>query len=102
MSCSAFEPLKSSLTVQPSMTASPTCSYSHAADYPVILSIEMHCCPEQQDTIVKYMEAGFGDILLRPGSGGPFDWSQKKLSQVRQSVRTLVRALRYKCSCDVD
>ena len=34
--------------------------------YPVILSLECHCCPEQQLAIVCHMETCFGDALLRP------------------------------------
>jgi len=45
--------------------------------YPIILSLEMHCCPEQQTAIVHYMEAAFGDHLLRPT-----EWSTATLAQL--------------------
>ena len=34
--------------------------------YPLILSLENHCCLSQQRKIVQYMKNAFGDMLLTP------------------------------------
>lgn len=36
-----------------------------ASPYPVILSMEVHCCLEQQDKLVEHLKASLGDRLMQ-------------------------------------
>lgn len=38
--------------------------FLQASDYPVVLSLENHCSPEQQEIMADYLQSILGDRLL--------------------------------------
>lgn len=38
--------------------------YFQASDYPIVLSLENHCSPEQQETMAAHMLDILGDLLI--------------------------------------
>ncbi|KAG2374081.1 hypothetical protein C9374_011160 [Naegleria lovaniensis] len=58
----------------------------HTSEYPLILSLEIHCNLEQQKKIAKYLKDTFGDAIIAPGSVSVDDIQLPTLSDCKGKV----------------